>query len=86
MTQEWTVTHAQHQVRVVRTDNGARLYVDDQLLDVTNDLYASGEEAALAGVFDGGEMFRVEAFVEPTVSICINGQCISDQAFAVASD
>jgi hypothetical protein len=42
MLNEWNVTYAKHQIRVVKTSTGcARLYVDGELLDTTNDLYAS---------------------------------------------
>jgi hypothetical protein len=43
---EWNVSYAKHQIRVVKTPtDGARLYVDGELLDTTNDLYASEGEA-----------------------------------------
>ena len=69
----------------------ARLYVDDELLDSTNDLYASEDEATLVGVFGENEEFRIEVFTKPLktaqVAIRINGEWISGgQAYAVASD
>jgi hypothetical protein len=42
---ERSVDYAGHRIRVVAKSEGARLYVDNELLDVTNDLYASEEEA-----------------------------------------
>ena len=43
---EWNIAYAKHQIRVVKTPtDGARLYVDGELLDTTNDLYASEGEA-----------------------------------------
>jgi hypothetical protein len=39
---ELNVTYGKHQICVVRTRwESARLYIDDELLDSTNDLYAS---------------------------------------------
>lgn len=90
MTHDWTVTYATRQIRVVRTDSGgARLYVDDELLDVTNDLYGSQDDATLAGVLSDNEMFRVEVFITPTMAphaaVHVNGVCITgDQVYAVA--
>jgi len=81
MTNEWTVN--QRKVRVVKTDGGARLFVDDQLLDATNDLYASGDEPTLAGAF--GDTI-VEAFVKPIgeAAIRVNGEYVT-AAYAAAS-
>ena len=87
MINEWTVAHGKHQIRVVRTSSdSARLCVDDELLDSTNDLFASGDEAALVGVF--GDENRIEAFVTPTAepSIRVNGHLITGKAYALASD
>jgi len=43
---ECKVSYAKHQICVVKTPtDGARLYVDGELLDTTNDLYASEGEA-----------------------------------------
>jgi hypothetical protein len=89
---EWNVVHAKHQIRVVKTPtDGARLYVDDELLDTTNDLYASEGEATLVGVFGEDDEFRVEAFLTPSehaeAEIRVNGEWISgDKVYAVASD
>jgi hypothetical protein len=88
----WTVVYAKHQIRVVKTStNGARLYVDGELLDTTNDLYASEGEATLVGVFGEDDKFRVEAFVRPSehaeAEIRVNGEWIAgDKVYAVASD
>jgi hypothetical protein len=82
---EWTWAYLDHQIRVVTASNGsARLYVDGELLDVTNDIYASEQAPTLAGVF--GELL-VEAFagfVQPSVRV--NGQWVGNQACAAASD
>jgi hypothetical protein len=86
---ELVVVHSGHQIYVVKTPSGgARLYVDGELLDTTNDLYASEDEPILLGVFDEN---RVEAFVKPSenmqAAIRINGEWIThDKAYAVASD
>jgi hypothetical protein len=64
-----------HRIRVVAKAEGARLFVDNELLDVTNDLYASEEEATLVGVC-GEEEFRIEVFVKPSTlgaAIRVNG-------------
>ncbi|MGB2664686.1 MAG: hypothetical protein WAK48_11820 [Candidatus Acidiferrum sp.] len=84
---ELVVVHANHAIQVVKTPTGgARLYVDGELIDTTNDLYASEDEATLVGVF--GDNIQVEAFVKPSqISVRVNGQWItSDQAYAAASD
>jgi hypothetical protein len=89
---EWNVSYAKHQIRVVKTPtDGAHLYVDGELLDTTNDLYASEGEATLVGVFGENDGFRVEAFVRPSehaeAEIPVNGEWVSgDQVYAVASD
>lgn len=68
MSNEWTVTHAKHQIRVAKTQcSGARLSVDGELLDTTNDLYANEGEATLVGVFGENDEFRVEAFASSSV-------------------
>jgi hypothetical protein len=48
---ERSVEHAGHRIRVVANSDRARLYVDKELLDVTNDLYASEDEATPVGVY-----------------------------------
>jgi hypothetical protein len=71
-----------------QSSGGARLFVDDELLGSTNDLYASEDEATLVGVFAHND---VEAFVKPSkkleVSIRVNAEWVTgDKAYAVASD
>ncbi len=89
---QWNVAYAKHQIRVVKTStDGARLYVDGELLDTTSDLYASEGEAPLVGVFGENDELRVEAFVSPSedaeAEIRINGEWIAaDKVYAVASD
>lgn len=86
---ELNITYGKHQICVVRTRwETARLYVDDELLDTTNDLYASEDEATLAGVF-GEKNAYIEVFIKPLktadVAVRVNGEWISDnQASAVA--
>jgi hypothetical protein len=88
---ELHLTYGKHRICVVRTPwESARLYVDDKLLDTTNDLYASEDEATLVGVF-GEKDECIEVFIKPLktgeVAIRINGEWISsDQAYAAASD
>jgi hypothetical protein len=59
--------------------------VDGELIDTTNDLYASETEAALVGVVD--EML-VEALVMPSeILVRVAGKLVKgDQAYAMASD
>ena len=89
---ELNVSYGKHQFCVLRIRwESAHLYVDDELLDSTNDLYASEDEATLVGVFGENEEFRIEVFTKPLktaqVAIRINGEWISGgQAYAVASD
>jgi len=88
---ELNLTHKNHQICVVRTPwESARLYVDDELLDPTNDLYASEAEATLSGVF-GEKDDYIELFIKPLknsqAAIRINGEWISGgQAYAFVSD
>ena len=87
-TKERSVDYAGHRIRVVAKPEGARLYVDNELLDTTNDLYASEEEATLVGVFGKEDGFRIEAFVKPETleaAIRVNEQwVVGDQLHAVA--
>ena len=64
-TKERSVDHLGHRIRVVANSDGARLYVNNELLDLTNDLYASEEQATLVGVCGEEDGFRIEAFVKP---------------------
>jgi hypothetical protein len=64
--------------------------VDDELLDTTNDLYASEDEATLAGVF-GEKDDYIEVFIKSLknsqAAIRINGEWIfGGHAYAMASD
>jgi hypothetical protein len=87
-TKERSVDYAGHRIRVVAKSGGARLYVDNELLDVTNDLYASEEEATLVGVFGEEDKIRIEAYVKPATleaAIRVNEQwVVGDQLHAVA--
>ena len=84
---ELTVAYANHTIHVARTPSGgARLYVNEELVDTTNDLDASEDEATLVGVF--GDYLKVEAFVKPSqISVRINGVWINgERTYAAASD
>ena len=87
-TKERLVDYARHRIRVVAKSEGARLYVDNELLDVTNDLYVSEDGAALVGVVGEDDEFRVEAFVKPSTleaAIRVNDQWVDGgQLHAVA--
>jgi hypothetical protein len=79
---ELTVSYANHEIRVVKTPtDGARLYIDGKLLDVTNDLF----EPTLVGMFGDSQ---VEAFVGPTqMSVRVDGKwLVGEQAYVAASD
>jgi hypothetical protein len=88
---ELYVTYQNHQICVVRTKwETARLYVDDELLDFTNDLYMSEDGPTLMGLF-GPNDAHIEVFIKRAkteqVAIRVNGVWISgNQAYAVASD
>jgi len=92
MPNEWNVSYAKHKIRVVKTaTDSARLYVDGELLDTTNALYASEGEATLVGVFGENDEFRVEAFVRPSehaeAEIRVNSEWVAgNKVYAVASD
>jgi hypothetical protein len=78
-TKERSLDYAGHRIRVLAKPEGARLYIDDELADVTNDLYANEDEATLVGVFGEEDKFRIEVFVKPTtleVSIRVNDQWV----------
>jgi hypothetical protein len=88
---ELNVAYGKYQICVVKTEWGsARLYIDDELIDSTNDLYASDDEAALVGVFGEKDEY-IEVFIKPLktaeAAIRINGEWIGgDKVYAVASD
>jgi hypothetical protein len=88
MEKERSVDYQRHRIRVVANSEGARLCVDNELLDVTNDLYASEEEATLVGVCGEEDKFRIEVFVKPAtleVAIRVNDQwVVGDELHAVA--
>jgi len=72
---------------VVANSEGARLFVHNELLDVTNDLYASEEEATLVGVCGEEDTLRIEAFVKAAtleVAIRVNEQWVVGGLHAVA--
>jgi hypothetical protein len=86
-TKEGSVDHGGHLIRVVVKAEGARLYVDNELVGVTNDLYASEEEATLVGVCGEEDKFQIEAFVKPVtleVAIRVNDQWVVGGLHAVA--
>jgi hypothetical protein len=87
-TKERSVDYAGHRIRVVAKSEGARRYVDNELLNVTNDLYGSEEEATLAGVCGEDDKSRLEVMVKPAtleVAIRVNEQwVVGDQLHAVA--
>jgi hypothetical protein len=64
-TKEHSVNYAGHQIRVAAKSEGARLSIDDELIGVTNDLYANEDEATLVAVFGEDDKFRIEVFVKP---------------------
>jgi hypothetical protein len=84
---ELTVSYAEHEIRVVKTPtDGARLYIDGKLIDVTNDPFESEDEPMLVGMF--GDNTQIEAFVNPPqISVRVDGKwLVGEQAYAVASD
>ncbi len=91
-TNEWSIVYANHKIRVVKTSSGgARLYLNNELVDTANDLYASEGEPTLVGVFGENDQFRIEAFVRPSehaeAEIRVNGEWVAgNQVYAVASD
>jgi hypothetical protein len=67
------------------------MYVDGELLDTTNDLYASKGEATLVGGFGENDQFQIEAFVRVSqhaeAEIRVNGEWTSGKkVYAIASD
>jgi hypothetical protein len=79
MEKERSADYQGHRIRVVANSEGARLFVDNELLDVTNDLYASEEEATLVGACGEDDKFRIEVFVKPVtleVAIRVNEQWV----------
>ena len=87
------LTYRDHNIEVTTTPSGgARLLLDEDLLDSTNDLCASGEEPTLVGVFgEGDEMFQIDVYIKPSetplAEIRVNGEYIGgDLPLAIASD
>jgi hypothetical protein len=80
-TKEWNVTFADHAIRLVAAGNGAKLFVDGQLLDSTNDLYASAGEPTLVGSFGENDGYVIGAMVVPfdvpLAEIRINNQHVA---------
>jgi hypothetical protein len=78
---EWNAVHAGHKIRVAVYTNGAELFINDELADTTNDLYASEGEPNLVGVFGEHDEFQVGAHIAPIeiplAEIRINGQRIA---------
>jgi hypothetical protein len=86
-TKEWSVDYAGYRIRVVAKSKGARFFVDNDLLDSTNDLYASEEEATVVGVCGEKDAFRIDVFVKPVtpeVAIRVNEQWVVGGLHAVA--
>jgi hypothetical protein len=77
-----------HRIRVVAKSEGARLYVDNELLDVTNDLYASEDEATMVGMCGEDDKFQIEVFVKPAtleVALRVNDEwVVGERLHAVA--
>jgi hypothetical protein len=88
MEKEWSANYQGHHIRGVAKSEGARLSVDNELLDVTNDLCASEEEATPVGVCGEEDAIRIEAFVKPVtldVAIRVNDQwVVGGEVHAVA--
>jgi hypothetical protein len=58
---QWTAKYGAHNIQLICKDNGtAELYIDSELVDSTNDLYASEAEPALVGMI--GDV-QVSAFI-----------------------
>jgi hypothetical protein len=92
-TREWNLTYSRHKIRVMTAPNeGAKLFVDDELLDSTNDLYACGEEPTLVGmVGEDDELFQIDVHIKPLetplAEIRVNGERIGgDLSLAIAPD
>lgn len=90
---EWNLIHAQHKIRVMTTTTaGAKLFFDDELVDSTNDLYASWEEPTLVGVIgENDEIFQIDVYIKPLetplAEIRVNGEHVGgDTLLAIASD
>ena len=84
MSNEWTSAYGNHQIRLSTFGDNARLYVDGELLDLTNDIYASEDEPTLVGMF--GDL-KIEAFANSAdLTIRINGDWIGTHTYAAASD
>jgi hypothetical protein len=73
---EWNAQYGQHAIRVIAKDNGtARLYVDGELADLTNDVCESEDEPTLIAAVDD---VVFDVFVRPDkAEIRANGVALS---------
>ena len=89
---EWNVVHSGHDIRVIATSGGAKLYIDGEYTDATNDLFSAGDEPALVGFFGDDHEFAVHVYIKlmetPLVEIRVNGEFVGGDrlSYAVASD
>jgi hypothetical protein len=77
---EWIAVYNGHNIRVTDTLlRGGKLYIDDDCLDTTDDMFALASSPALSARVTptDGEPFLVEVFMEGLTSvkakICVNG-------------
>lgn len=89
---KWNVVHAGHLIHVTTTaSGGAKLFVDDECADTTNDLHTAEPEPALVGFFGDNHEFAVDVYIKPLetplVEIRINGEFAGGDRlnYAVAS-
>jgi len=89
---EWNVAHAGHDICVMTSSGGAKLLIDGEYTDSTNDLFAAEDEPALVGFFGDNHEFAVDVYIKsletPLVEIRVNGEFVGGDrlSYAVASD
>lgn len=90
---KWNAVHDGHLIHVTTTaTRGAKLFIDDECADTTNDLFAAGDAPALVGFFGENHEFAVDVYIKPLetplVEIRVNGEFVGGDRlnYAVASD
>ncbi len=89
---DWTLIHAGHNIHVTTALGGAKLSIDGEYTDSTNDLFVAGDAPALIGFFGENHEFAVDVYIKPLetplVEIRVNGEFVGGDRlnYAVASD
>lgn len=77
-----------HLIHVTTTASGsAKLFIDDDCADTTNDLFAVGDASALIGFFGENHEFAVDVYIKPPETPLVEEFAGGDRLnYAVAFD